>query len=109
MKILRSERRSRKSSPISSARTNWRLVKQDQSVVKAINCSLNGTGKKSNCCRKHQSFSSAKVSKAEFYSVTLLRVQSTHLSTVVTTKTSSGAKRDSSGSFGYFLASWFPD
>jgi hypothetical protein len=51
---------------------------QTRSVtVKAISYSLKGMAKKNNCCRKHQSFSSAKVSKAEFCSVTPLTVKST--------------------------------
>jgi hypothetical protein len=83
----------RKSSPTSSARTNWPLAKQDRFLVRAISYSLNEKAKRNNCCRKHQSFSSAKVSKAEFCSVTLPTVKSTRLSTVVTTKTLCGAKR----------------
>ena len=57
--------------------TNWPLIKQDRFLVKAISYSLNEKAKRNNCCRKHQSFSSAKVSKAEFCSVTLPTVKST--------------------------------
>jgi Domain of unknown function (DUF4440) len=71
------EKPTRKSLPTSSARTNWRLAKQDRSLVKTINYSLNGTAKRSSCCRRHQSFSSAKVSKAEFCSVMMPPVKST--------------------------------
>jgi hypothetical protein len=67
----------RKSLPTSSARTNWRLAKQDRSPVKMISYSLKGMARRNNCYRKHQSFSSAKVSKAEFCSVTPLTVKST--------------------------------
>jgi hypothetical protein len=35
-----------KSLPISLARTNWRLAKQDPSLVKTISYSLNGTAKR---------------------------------------------------------------
>src|SRR3954452_8152244 len=66
-----------KSLPTSPERTSWRLAKPDPSLLKAISYSLNGTAKKSNCCRKHQSFSSAKASKVEFCSVTLPTAKST--------------------------------
>src|SRR4029453_4417957 len=97
MKILRWENLTRKSLPTSSARTNWPLAKQDRSLVKAISYSLNEKAKRNNCCRKHQSFSSAKGSKAEFCSITLPTVKSTRSSIGETTKTSCGEKRNSSG------------
>src|SRR5262249_14233089 len=93
MKILPSDKLTRKSLPTSSAPTNSRLAKQDQSLLKAISYSLNEKVKKINCCRRHQSFSSAKVSRGEFYSVTLPMEKSTRSSTVVTMKTSCGGKR----------------
>ena len=67
-----------KSSPTTSARTNWDLAKRDLSLPKATIYLSNETAKRSNCSRKHQRFSSAKVSKAEFCFIMLLPAKWTH-------------------------------
>jgi len=61
----------KKSLLTTSARTNWHPFKQDPSRPKAISYLSNGMAKRNNFSRKHQRFSSAKVSKAEFCFVTL--------------------------------------